>query len=355
MSRDPSNLSPRDAVERYLDRRRTELTEGSVQAYRYRLKLWVEWCQREGITSVSEFSGWVLEQYEAYRSGKGLAPTTLRSEMMTLKGHMEYLERLDAVEEGLAEKVHIPNVSKSERSRDELLSTDRARLLLRHYRQSEVSRATKHHALLELLWHTGARLGGIRALDLRDFHPGEGFVEFVHRPSTGTPLKNKIEGERMVGLRRPVVDVLEEYLRENRDDALDQHGRSPLLTTRNGRPSKTAVRTWCYLATHPCVAAPCPHDRNPGTCEYRSYSAASKCPSSKSPHHVRTGSISWHRDRGYPKEVVAERVNASEDVIDEFYDKSTKRDRMNLRRQPHLEKLDIEEETTDDQTEDSDS
>lgn len=48
-------------------------------------------------------------------------------------------------------------------------------------------------------------------------------------------------------------------------------------------------------------------------------------------------------------------MNASEDVIDEFYDKSTKRERMDLRRQPHLDKLDIEEEPTDDQTEDSDS
>lgn len=99
-----------------------------------------------------------------------------------------------------------------------------------------MSRAAKHHALLELLWHTGARLGGIRALDLRDFHSEEGFVEFVHRPSTGTPLKNKIEGERMVGLRQPVVDVLEEYVEENRDNAPDEYGRSPLLATRNGRP-----------------------------------------------------------------------------------------------------------------------
>jgi hypothetical protein len=235
---DPSALTPREAMHRYLDRRRSELTEGTVQSYRYRLKL----------------------------------------------------------------------------------------------------------------WHTGARVGGIRALDLRDFYPEEGAVEFVHRPSTGTPLKNKTSGERMVGLREPVVEVLQEYIDQNRGDILDDHGRSPLITTRRGRPSKTALRAWCYLVTHPCVAGPCPHDREIAVCEYRNYSDGSKCPSAQSPHHVRTGSISWHRDCGFPREVVSERVNASESVIEEFYDKSTKRQRMNLRRRPHLHKLDIEEDRADDDT-----
>jgi hypothetical protein len=40
--------------------------------------------------------------------------------------------------------------------------------------------------------------------------------------------------------------------------------------------------------------------------------------------------------------VTAERGNASQDVIDQFYDKATKRERMELRRRPHLEKLEIE-------------
>jgi len=353
MVTDPSDLSPRQAVNRYLDRRRSELTDSTIQSYRYRLKLWMEWCEEEGIESVSELSGWVFEQFEAHRSGKDLAPQTINGEMKTLKGHVEYLERIGAVEDDLAEKIHIPDVPQGERSRDERLSTDRARKLLRHYRTTEHSYGTRYHALLELLWHTGARIGGIRALDLRDFDADEGIVEFVHRPSTGTPLKNKLDGERMVGVREPVVDAVEAYIDRNRDDVQDEHGRSPLFTTqRAGRPSKNALRHWCYITTLPCRAEPCPHERNEATCEYRSYTHSSKCPSSMSPHKIRTGSISWHRDCGFPKEVTAERVNASEDVIDEFYDKSSKRERMKLRRRPHLHKLDIEDEQRD---EDDDS
>lgn len=57
---------------------------------------------------------------------------------------------------------------------------------------------------------------------------------------------------------------------------------------------------------------------------------------------MRTGSITWHCDRGVPREVTAERVNASQDVIDEYYDKAEERDRMEKRRRPHLNKLTIE-------------
>lgn len=65
--------------------------------------------------------------------------------------------------------------------------------------------------------------------------------------------------------------------------------------------------------------------------------------SSRSPHHIRTGSITWHRDRGVPKEVTAERANASEGIVDVFYDKASKRERMDFRRRPHLDKLEIDQ------------
>lgn len=53
----PEDLSPRDAWQRYLDRRRPETTEESMETYHYRLKLFVEWCEAEGIATVSELSG----------------------------------------------------------------------------------------------------------------------------------------------------------------------------------------------------------------------------------------------------------------------------------------------------------
>jgi hypothetical protein len=62
---------------------------------------------------------------------------------------------------------------------------------------------------------------------------------------------------------------------------------------------------------------------------------------------VRTGSITWHRDRGVPREITAERTNASEDTIDKHYDKPLKRQSLERRRRPHLDKLSLEEDSDD--------
>ena len=342
----PDALSPREASQRYLDRRRRELTDESVQSYYYRLKLWWEWCERQGITAVSELDGWVFERYESHRSGLGVATPTLHGEMETLKTFVEYLERIEAVDEGLAEKVNVPYVPEQERSRDEMLPAERAIPLITHYRESKTRYGNRFHALLELAWHTAARLGALRALDLRDYHVDDGFVEFVHRPDSDTPLKNKRKGERVVALNDDVCTVLSTYIREHRWDAHDEHGREPLFTSiQGGRPHQNTLRAWMYQATHPCVRGPCPHGYDPDTCDFRSHNHASKCPSAQSPHHVRTGSLTWHRDRGVPKEVAAERANASNEVIDRYYDKASQRERMELRRRPHLDKLSVDVST----------
>uniref|UniRef100_A0A8A2VKK2 Tyrosine-type recombinase/integrase n=2 Tax=Haloterrigena alkaliphila TaxID=2816475 RepID=A0A8A2VKK2_9EURY len=334
-------MSPREAWQRYLDGRRTEITDESAATYHYRLKLFVEWCERNEIETVSELTGWVLDQYESARSGEGVAATTLHNEMETLQSFVEYLERIEAVDDGLADRVNIPDVPDDEKSRETKLAADRALPLIRHYRSNERA-GSRNHALLEVAWHTGARLGGMRALDLRDFDASEQTLEFVHRPETDTPLKNKRHGERIVALRDGVAKTLRQYIQSDRWDKHDEHGRQPLFASLQGRPSTNTMRAWMYAATFPCVRGSCPHGHDPETCEFRSHTHASKCPSARSPHHVRTGSITWHQDRGVPREVTAERVNASQDVIDRYYDKATKRERMELRRRPHLEKLEIE-------------
>jgi len=342
VSQDPSELTPREAAHRYLDRRRQELTEDTIQSYYYRLKLWWEWCEDQNVHQVGDLSGWLFEQYEAHRSGEDLAASTIHNEMETLEGFVSYLERIEAVDGGLSEKVHVPTVPKDQRSREKMLEPDDAITLIKFYRQSDDWYGTRFHAFLELAWHTAARVGAIRALDLRDYDRSESCIEFIHRPETDTGLKNKNEGERMVSLLDPVCDALNAYLEEHRHDRHDSYGRSPLFTSMQGRPQPGTFRTWSYQATQPCLHEPCPHGYNRETCEFITHNKASQCPSSRSPHHVRTGSMTWHRDRGVPKEVLRERANASEDVIEEYYDKAGRRDRMEIRRRPHLHKLEIE-------------
>lgn len=335
----PESLPPRRAVERYLRRRSTDATESSVRAWRYRLKLFVEWTDGLGIDSVGAIQGYDLDEYYELRSSD-VAPSTLEGEMWTLKKFFEYLEQIEAVEDGLSEKVRIPDVDEGDRSNDVRLAAEDAIPLLQHLRNSD-DFGSRAHALLELAWHTGARQGGIRALDLRDVHLDEQFVEFKHRPDTETPLKNKRRGERPVALPSTVMDVLEAYIDENRWEVRDDHDREPLISSTQGRPGKNTIRTWCYVVTLPCQHGACPHGKLRDTCEYTDFAHASKCPSSRSLHRVRTGSITWQLDQGIPPEVVAERVNASLEVIEHHYDKQTPRERMERRRRPYVEELEF--------------
>lgn len=346
---DPEDFTPREAVRRYLRRREPDSTEGSLHGWEYRLKLWIEWCESIGIETVGELRPYDMDEYYEIRASD-VAPATLEGEMWTLTQLAEFLEDIGAVEDALADAVRIPDLDPEDRSNDTKLHTEDAAALLEFYRNSERKYGTRAHAFLELAWFTGARQGGLRALDLRDVELGENpYVDFRHRPDTGTPLKNKLGGERPVALTEETAAVLREYLQNDRYDVHDNHGRQPLLASAQGRPGKNTLRVWSYLATLPCLYGPCPHGKERETCEFTEYAHASKCPSSRSPHQIRTGTVTWLLNRGWPPEDVAERVNATVKTIEQHYDKADPeerrrrlRDRMETRRRQLVDQLNFD-------------
>ena len=336
------DLSPREAFERWLNKLRVDKTEATVSAYHYRLKHFIEFCEDEGIVSIGELTGWDIESFETRRREQGLEAITLNNEMGTLQNFLEYCARIEVVGETLPAKVDPPTVPAASQVDETRLSPGRARALLDHYEAHPEDRASRAHALLALAWYTGARLGALRALDVSDFHADEQCVEFIHRPDKDTPLKNGIDGERVVGLPKSVCDVVEEYIRHNRVDKYDEFGRRPLLVSQmGGRPSKNGVRAWMYLATVPCLHTDCPHGKDPGTCDFLEYSTASQCPSSRSPHQVRTGSVTWQLNRGIPPERVSERVNTSIEVLLRHYDQPSKMEEMRERRREFIDRLEF--------------
>lgn len=338
-SRGPPDLSPRKALERWLDKLRVDKAESTVSSYHYRLKHFVEWCETEGITSIGELSGWDLDTYETHRRGKGVETISLNNELSTLENFLEYCAAIELVDDSLPEKVDPPTVPKGEDVNFEHLETAAAKQLLEYFRTTDDVRYSREHVLLELGWFTGARTGGLRALDIGDYDRDGQVIEFVHRPSEDTPLKNGVDGERAVGLSADVCDALNGYLDETRLEIYDDYGREPLLATTEGRISTNSFRSHTYLATLPCLYTDCPHGRDPDTCEYIHFHEASKCPSSLSPHRVRTGSIIWHLNCGWDPADVAEKVNASVHTIKKHYDLLNRRDKMEKRRRDLIDDL----------------
>lgn len=334
------NLSPREARERWISRLRASKAESTITSYHYQTKLFVEFCEEQDIDNISDLTGWDIETYETTRRNSGVELLSLNKEMRTVKLLLEYCARVELVNEDLPEKVDPPDVPRDAHVDETRLEHGRAELLLDYYAEHDYG--SREHALLSLAWYVGARLGGLRGLDLKDYDSGEAYLQFIHRPEEETPLKNGRDGERAVGLPRHVCDVLDAYIADHREEEHDEYGRRPLFTTTVGRMSQNYTRARMYLATEPCLHMACPHGNDREACEYVDYSHASKCPSSRSPHQVRTGSVTWQLNCGVPIEDVSDRVNTSVRVLKRHYDQPDKREELEERRREYVDRLSFE-------------
>ncbi len=318
----------------YLDSRRHEISQGTIDGYHYRLKHFIRWCDMEEINNMNDLSGRDLHQYKTWRRDEGdLKPISLESQLDTLRIFIRWCESIDAVETDLHETVANirPTLTKSDEQSETILDTDAAIDLLEYQRQFEY--ADRKHVVMEILWHTGVRLGALHSLDLGDYDGENERLAFHHRPETDTPLKNGIEGERMVALNPDVCRVIEDWIDHNRHDVIDDYNRKPLLTSRNGRMPRTGIRNAVYRVTRPCYyGAECPKDRDPAHCEATTYPHYSKCPVNVSPHAIRRGSITHFLIEDVPEKVVSDRMNVGQDVLDKHYDKRSEEVKVEQRR-----------------------
>lgn len=361
-------MPPREALDLWVERQQMDKADSTVQSYRYRVEPFVEFLEEEGVENLNDLNGRQVLRFDSMRRASGdVQKNTLNNQLGTIRKFLEFGIKADAVSPEVASQVDVPHVSKDERINREKLPTQRAKDILAFLDQFEY--ASRDHVLAFLLWETGARAGSLRALDLEDVYLKEDdldrlryqenlnvsrsvleeilegvelpFLYFRHRPETDTPLKKKDAGERPVNISDKLGDVIRAFIRFRRDDVQDEYGRDPLLTSNNavGRMSVSGIRIRAYELTEPCqVGKECPHDRDPEDCEARVHGQQSKCPSVRSPHKWRTGSVTWHRDRGWPPEEIAVKMATSVELVNDVYDQPEKLKRMSIRRQ-HLDTL----------------
>jgi site-specific recombinase XerD len=209
MNLDP--IDPATAVDLYLDDRETEVTEATLTSHRSRLGQFVEWCGQQGLENLNDLTGRRLHQYRVWRRNDGdLAPASEKTQMDTLRVFVRWLESIDAVVPDLHTKVLSPSLAPGENVRTASLDGHDARKVLAYL--STYHYATAEHVTLTLLWHMSMRTGGVRAIDVDDYHPRDQYVEVRHRPETGSPIKNKFRGERLVALSADTCELIDDYL-----------------------------------------------------------------------------------------------------------------------------------------------
>ena len=319
----------------YLEARRKEVSKSTLDGYHYRLKHFIRWCNEiKNIDNLNSLSGRDLQRYKTWRRDEGdLKPISLEGQLDALRLFIRWCGSIDAVDPDLHERLEVlkPSLDKTDEQSESILNTEEAESLLDYLRKFDY--ASRSHVIMEILWHTGIRLGALHALDVNDYDEEEERLSIRHRPDTGTPLKNGKQGERIIALSVEVCRAIEDWQENHRHEVEDDYGRKPLLTSRNGRMKHSSIRDAIYKITRPCYYNDdCPEQRDLDNCEAAEYGGYSKCPVNVSPHDIRRGSITHFLTEDVPEKVVSDRMNVGSDVLDKHYDKRDEEVKVEQRR-----------------------
>jgi integrase len=338
-ARDLDPISPEEAVAWYLRRRRNELANSSLRTHRSSLGHFTRWTEQVGIENLNDLDGRAIQRYLTWRvedaptSVDQLAPKSEKTQIDITRKFIEYCESIDAVHQRLHEKILPFRIKEADEVRDEMLPMERIEEILSHLEMYHY--ASRDHVIWALLAESGARIGALRSLDLKDFDPENQTLQFRYRPETGTSLKNDIGSERLVGLiRDETVEIVQDHISAQREPVLDEHGREPLLTTANGRIGRSTLRKAIYRWSCPQeIGKDCQHD------ESMTSSDAWRCQNNACPHMIRRGVITHLLREDVPIDYVSDRCDVSPAVIRTHYDQRSESERMEARSQVIAEKL----------------
>ena len=267
---------------------------------------------------VERYEKW--RKYESLSRDKPLAGTTLQDDMYLFREFIHYL-----IEHGMAparfeKRIEIPEVDyrNGEGVDEKKLDPEIAKAALDYLRKYEY--ADVEHISMELMCQSGPRKGGLIGRDVSDFDYEERVLQYETLETT--PLKNDEGSDREVTLYGETPEMIQDYLDDQRPAETDEEGREPLLTKGDGRISPSMLQKIAYMWTRPCeVGLGCPHDRDPDDCEAaQKNNSAYKCPSSRAPHHIRTGYITDQKNRDVSADGIQQRCDVSPRVQDLHYD-----------------------------------
>lgn len=329
-----SQRSLSELYNQFLSRRR-DRSPNTIPQYKRTIPRFVDFAKRNGVTTPSEISTKLLDQYVDVLQDAHDADATILTHTKNIRGWLRWLNKRGHCPETVYRILDKDELGLEPNVRDEALPADAATEILGKLRQQR--RGSRMHTLLELLWNGGFRIGGLHSLDVQDFFPERNVIELRNRPEQGTRLKNGSQdhgrggdGERDVLIADPVSVALSLYIQYERPDITDDHGRDPLFTTQYGRAARSTLRRAIYEATscrwHTLKDEEIECD---GDCDPDS----DVCPCSYYPHAIRRGAIVNQLSGGLNCDKASERFDVSIPILKKHYDPRSKRRRLEDRAQ----------------------
>jgi site-specific recombinase XerD len=328
-------LSPQEGLEMFISEKQDDLAQSTLRSYRRRIDHFMGFCEDRSINNLNDLTGRDLYRFRTFRRDEGdLAKASLKSQLTAIRSFIKFAERIDACHNDLHRDVVLPSMDAGEAVRDNIIAITEAEQILEYLNKFQY--ASYRHALFAAAWETHLRTGTLHSLDVNDVLVEEQALKVKHRPDTGTRLKNGVQANRMIALSSDLVEILTDYITHERPSIKDEYDRQPLFASQQGRMSKSNLRQTCYAITRPCFYTDeCPVGRDIGDCRATKYEHATDCPDSESLHAVRRGSITYRLAEDVPMDVVSDRSNVSQRVLEEHYDARDEMTRMAQRRE-HL-------------------
>jgi integrase len=133
------------------------------------LGTFVDWTDKAGIGDLTELAGRQLMAYKTWlKTESDFATVSLNGNLAILQRFLRFCERIEAVEEDLADRTPLPNVPPEEEEVNyHVPSDDEVEGVRSYFRRFEY--ASRRHVEFELIAEVGIRLGAVRGFDLEDF------------------------------------------------------------------------------------------------------------------------------------------------------------------------------------------
>ena len=174
------------------------LSEHTVTAYRRDLTCLAEFCDRENIAQWRDLKVHNLRRFAAVSHGKGLDPRSIQRRLSGARSFLKYLIREGEITRNPAVGVSAPRAA---RRLPATLDVDQMGHVLTIKGDDPVT--VRDHAMLELLYSSGLRLGELVSLDLGDVDLADGMVRV-----TGKGRKT-----RLVPVGRAARQALRDWLK----------------------------------------------------------------------------------------------------------------------------------------------
>lgn len=144
----------------------------TLTAYRRDLTRVMHFCQGIGVVRWAELTDTAIRQYISERRQCGISARSLQRELSALRGLLDFLIKCRRIHDNPARRVKLPKAS---RRLPGVLNVEEVTALLA--RRPESALEYRDHAMWELFYSSGLRLGELVGLDCADLDLREGLVQ----------------------------------------------------------------------------------------------------------------------------------------------------------------------------------